>query len=110
MIRVGGYCRIDLMTMTSHPSKAHKITPDDPRHPEHGDYLAWLRGLSMEERGRMILDKCREAAAEERARIASGLPPTTPEPWPESTWELLRRLVRQSRENSRVASGEQPHE
>ena len=98
------------MSTSSQSPKTRKITPDDPRHPEHDAYLAWLRGLSMEERGNLILAKCREAAAKERARIASGLPPTIPEPWPESTWELLRRLVRQSRQSSSVENGEQPHE
>jgi hypothetical protein len=98
------------MSISSQSAPPPKITPDDPRHPEHGDYLAWLRGLSMEDRGKMILAQCCEAAAEERARIAAGLPPTQPEPWPESTWELLRRLVRQSRQNFRIERGDKPHE
>lgn len=70
--------RIETMSTSSESSKTHRISPDDPRHPEYGAYLAWLRRLTMEERGRMILEKCREAAEEEHARIASGLPPTTP--------------------------------
>jgi hypothetical protein len=98
------------MSTPAQSLKTDKITPDDPRHSEHGAYFTWLRGLSMEERGWMILEKCREAAEEERARIASGLPPTVPEPWPESTWELLRRLARQSRQDSSREGGEQPNE
>jgi len=78
--------------------KPEKIDPSDPRHPEYETYMNWLRGLSMKERGQMIARLCREAAEEEWARIKAGLPPTEPEPWPESTWELLRRLSAQGRE------------
>jgi hypothetical protein len=98
------------MSTPSQAAQTRKIAPADPRHPEHAAYIAWLRELSMEERGWTILEKCREAAAEERARIAAGLPPTVPEPWPESTWELLRRLARQSRHDSLIESGDPPNE
>jgi hypothetical protein len=58
----------------------------------------------------MILEMCREAAAEERARIASGLPPTIPEPWSQTTWELLRRLACQPRQHSSNESSDESHE
>jgi hypothetical protein len=86
--------------MKNSPSKSAKIAPMDPRHPEHKAYIEWLRNLSMEERGQMLARLCQEAADEERARIAAGLPPTEPEPWPESTWEHLRRWAAQSRETA----------
>lgn len=81
------------MGMSSQASKTHKITRNDPRHPEHVAYLTWLRGLSMEERGRMIIEACRKTAEEERARIAAGLPPIEPDPIPTDTLELFRRLI-----------------
>jgi hypothetical protein len=55
-----------------------------------------LRKLSLKERGEMIHTLCREAAAAEADRIESGLPPTPREPWPESTWEFLRKCMTQS--------------
>jgi hypothetical protein len=74
-----------------------KIDPMDRRHPEHEAYIKWLRGLSMKERGDMIVRLCREAAEAERARIAAGLGPTPKEPWPESTWEHFRGWAAQAR-------------
>ncbi len=69
----------------------------DRRHPEHEAYL--------KERGEMIAAKCREAAEAERARIAAGLPATPREPWPESTWEHLRRWTAEARKRAEVAEG-----
>ena len=50
-----------------------------------------LRGLSLEQRGRLLALACRAAARIERSRVANGLPRTISIPWPESTWEFLRR-------------------
>ncbi|MCU0981862.1 MAG: hypothetical protein MUF25_22145 [Pirellulaceae bacterium] len=52
-----------------------------------------LRALSLDQRGELIMAACRAAAALERGRIASGLPPSQPVPWPESTWALLRKYA-----------------
>ena len=52
-----------------------------------------LRNLSDRERGEEILAVCRAAAKIHAGRIASGLPPATPEPWPASTWEYLRKCA-----------------
>jgi hypothetical protein len=50
-----------------------------------------FRALSLEQRGELLIAACRAAAEIERARSSNGLPPSRPAPWPESTWELLRR-------------------
>ena len=50
-----------------------------------------FRTLSLEQKGELLLAACRTAAEIERGRSSSGLPPSQPAPWPESTWELLRR-------------------
>jgi hypothetical protein len=57
---------------------------------EAGD-LVRLRGLSLEERGRLIQSACAAAAVIRRSRLAAGLPPAEPDPWPASTWEFLRK-------------------
>ena len=51
------------------------------------------RSLSLEERGRILGAVCRAAARLERSRLANGFPPSQPVPWPESTWEFLRRSM-----------------
>jgi hypothetical protein len=56
-----------------------------------------LRGLSVRERGEMILAVCRAAAEIYKGRIRSGLPPPTPTPWPASTWEILRKHAANAR-------------
>ncbi len=53
--------------------------------------LARLRSLSMEERGQLIKAACEASAEIERSRRAAGFPPIKPDPWPESTWEFLRK-------------------
>ncbi len=53
--------------------------------------LARLRGLGMQERGRLIEAACEAAAVIQRSRIAAGLPVAQRDPWPESTWEFLRK-------------------
>ena len=79
---------------------AKKIPPSDPRHPEYKSYLAWLRGLSMKERGDLIIAKGQEAAREAQARKAAGLPPEPEEPYPPSTCEWLRRWAADARKRS----------
>jgi hypothetical protein len=58
-----------------------------------------LRHMSDRERGQMIKAVCRAAAKIHAGRIKSGLPPATPDPWPESTWEFLRRSAANARRN-----------
>jgi hypothetical protein len=53
--------------------------------------LAALRALSLEERGRLIKAACRTTAAILTSRRAMGLPDPAPAPWPDSTWEFLRK-------------------
>jgi hypothetical protein len=53
--------------------------------------IARLRTLSMRERGRMLKAACEAAAQIQASRLAAGLPPVQREPWPESTWEFLRK-------------------
>jgi hypothetical protein len=60
---------------------------------QHELEIERLRGLSDEEKGEMISAVCRLAAAIVEGRKKAGLPPPIPTPWPESTWELLRRLA-----------------
>ena len=62
---------------------AHRATEDED--------IARLRALSMEERGKLLEAACEAAAEIERSRRAAGLPPIQPDPWPESTWEFLRK-------------------
>ena len=50
-----------------------------------------FRTMSLEQRGELLMVACRAAAEIERGRSSSGLPPSQPAPWPQSTWELLRR-------------------
>lgn len=52
-----------------------------------------LRALSLDQRGELIAMACRAAALVERGRIATGLRPSQPVPWPESTWALLRKYA-----------------
>jgi hypothetical protein len=57
-----------------------------------------LRGRSLQERGDLIIAACRAAAEIERGKIASGRPPSQPAPWPESTWEWLRRFAQRGKQ------------
>ena len=90
----------DAMSKNTTSSKVEKIPPSDPRHPEYGAHLQWLRGLSMEERGRMIVEACRKTAEERRK---AGLPRTESEPFPPSTMELFRRLVAEGHKDNEAA-------
>jgi hypothetical protein len=60
--------------------------------------LESVRAMSMDERGILLAAACRDAAAVERSRIESGLPPSQPAPWPASTWAFLAEAVRRLRE------------
>jgi hypothetical protein len=51
---------------------------------------ARLAGLSMRERGDLLLAACRSATRIYQSRLASGLPIESPAPWPASTWEFLK--------------------
>jgi hypothetical protein len=57
-------------------------------------HLERIRSLDLAERGEMILSACRTASLLEQSRMASGLPPVQPAPWPASTLEWLRRQAR----------------
>jgi len=63
---------------------------------ENGD-LEHLRGLSLEERGKLIAIACRAAAKIEASRAQMGMPPSEPAPWPESTWNYLAEWARRAR-------------
>jgi hypothetical protein len=62
--------------------------------------VAKFRRLTLEERGKLVSLACRAAAEIEASRIKMGLPPTQPEPWPESTWRFLREAARRCREQT----------
>jgi hypothetical protein len=53
--------------------------------------MARLGAMSMAERSRLIEAACRAAAIVLRDRAAAGATPVQPVPWPQSTWEFLRR-------------------
>ena len=59
----------------------------------HDGDIARLRALSVRERGELIESACEAAAEIQRSRLAAGLPGIQPAPWPESTWEFLRRAA-----------------
>jgi hypothetical protein len=56
-----------------------------------------LRVLSDQERGEMILAVCRAAAMIQVGRLKSGMPLATPDPWPASIWEVLRKQAAYAR-------------
>ena len=58
-----------------------------------------LRGLSMRERAALIEAACEGAVEIEISRSQIGLPPSTPAPWPESTWNYLAEWTRRAREH-----------
>jgi hypothetical protein len=55
------------------------------------DEMLRLRTLSAGERGAMIEAACAAAAEIYRSRLAAGLADVDPAPWPDSTWEFLRK-------------------
>jgi hypothetical protein len=50
-----------------------------------------LRSLSMKERSVLLEAACEAATEILRSRLAAGLPLPQRDPWPESTWEFLRK-------------------
>ena len=60
----------------------------------HDEELKRLRTLTMEERAEMISAACETVASVYASRIAAGLPPARPVPWPASTFEFLTREPR----------------
>ncbi|MFW5692801.1 MAG: hypothetical protein ACOCWL_01160 [Thermoguttaceae bacterium] len=72
----------------------HCRVPCEPEEVER-DELERLRGMSLDERGRLLAMVCRAAARLDRSRAAAGLPPPAEDPWPESTWKFLRNQARQ---------------
>jgi hypothetical protein len=59
--------------------------------------LVHLRSLSMQERSTLLASACAAAAAIQRSRIAAGLGEAKPAPWPDSTWEFLRKHAADAR-------------
>jgi hypothetical protein len=53
--------------------------------------IARARSLTMQERGQLLEAACEAAAEILHSRLAAGLPPPVRDPWPESTWEFLRK-------------------
>ena len=47
--------------------------------------------MTMRERSELIESACEAAAVIYRSRLAAGLPDVQPDPWPESSWEFLRK-------------------
>ena len=85
--------------MDNRPVDARYI-PAEPAH-QFEDDTAFLRSITQEERGRMILSACRTAALIQRGRLASGLPPVEPTPWPPSTVAFLKRHAANVRSEQR---------
>jgi hypothetical protein len=57
-----------------------------------GDVTA-LRQATLAERAAMLDQACIAALELEQARIAAGMPPSQPAPWPASTWEFLAKAA-----------------
>lgn len=55
-----------------------------------------LRGLTMAERAELIEAACAGTVELEVSRARMGLPPSTPAPWPESTWTYLAEWTRRA--------------
>jgi hypothetical protein len=51
--------------------------------------LEGFRKLTLAERGQLLSAACRDAAQIEASKVAMGLPPSQPAPWPASTWQFL---------------------
>lgn len=67
--------------------------------PDFSSVIEAKRDLSplpaeMDHRGQNLATACRGAAAMERSRIAAGLSPSEPAPWPDSTWDFLARQAK----------------
>lgn len=57
-----------------------------------------VRELSFRERGAVLMSVCRSAAEIYRSRLAAGLPPEQPAPWPESTWQFLKAQAQRAQQ------------
>jgi hypothetical protein len=66
--------------------------------------LEAFRKMTFAERGRRLAVACRAGARLDRSRRAAGLPEPVPEPWPESTWEFLKRQTALHNARSRRTS------
>ena len=55
--------------------------------------LAGVRAMTVEEHRARLEAVCRDAVTIEAVKTEMGLPPSQSHPWPESTWELLKRLT-----------------
>lgn len=53
--------------------------------------IARFRELSDTEKLSMLDQACLAAEEIEHSRLAAGLPPSLPAPWPASTWVFLKR-------------------
>jgi hypothetical protein len=53
--------------------------------------VSHVRSLSLGERAELLIAACRGAATIEEGRRQSGLPPSTPVPWPDSTREFMTK-------------------
>jgi hypothetical protein len=61
--------------------------------------LQRIRDLTVEERAQMLKAVCSAAAKLHASRLQAGFPPAVPAPWPESTWEFMRRHAPNARRN-----------
>jgi hypothetical protein len=81
------------------------MTQESSTHANEGgkrerENLEKFRQLTLAERGELLVIACRAAAAIEANRKKMGLPPTEPAPWPESTWQFLRKAAQRHREQA----------
>jgi len=77
--------------MAETPPAEQAKRADPPTAGRDEEDLLRLRALRLRERGELIETACEAAAAIYRSRLGSGLPDVQPAPWPESTWQFLRR-------------------
>lgn len=68
---------------TFHAAKAHSSVESME--------LERLQTLSLRERGELLEAACAAAMEIERCREAARMSPTGPAPWPQSTWDYLRK-------------------
>jgi hypothetical protein len=78
-------------------SAFERAAPSNPKAALLDVELAALRGLSLDERGRLIESACRTAAEILAGRRQCGLRDEEPAPWPASTVEFLKRHARAQR-------------
>lgn len=56
-----------------------------------------LAAIDSRQRGLLIESACEAAALLSASRLAAGLAPVEPAPWPPSTWEFLRKHAARAR-------------